>query len=187
MSWRGFCHWTLTRVMGWTIDGGAAPEEKCVILGVPHTSIADFFVSYLFYTGIGHTAHIMIKKEVFKGPVGWLLRKVGCVPVDRSSGADVVRSVIAEAANSKGEFHLCIAPEGTRKLVRKWKMGYHMIAKSLDCPVYLGYFDWRTRHIGVGERFDLTDDARADTDAIQARYAAHGYTARHPENFSTGD
>lgn len=185
MSWSGFCHWTLTKVMGWTIDGGAAPEEKCVILGVPHTSIADFIVSYLFYTGIGHTAHIMIKKEFFKWPVGALLRKVGCIPVDRSNGATVVRSVISEVEKAQGEFHLCIAPEGTRKVVHKWKMGYHMIARAIGCPVYLGFFDWKTKHIGVGERFDTTENARADTDAIQAIYEAHGYTARHPERFAT--
>ena len=27
------------KIWGWKADSGAAPEEKCVILGVPHTSI----------------------------------------------------------------------------------------------------------------------------------------------------
>ena len=33
------------KIWGWKADSGVAPEEKCVILGVPHTSIADFIVS----------------------------------------------------------------------------------------------------------------------------------------------
>ena len=184
MSWQKFCAWSL-RKLGWTADGDAVPEEKCVILGVPHTCIADFLISYLYYTGLGHTAHIMIKKEFFFWPVGPLLRKIGCIPVARSNGATVVRSVITEVENAKGEFHLCLAPEGTRKAVHKWKMGYHMIAKALDCPVYLGYFDWKTKHVGRGEKFELTDNARADTDRIQALYEAKGYGARYPEKYTT--
>lgn len=182
--WQKFCAWLLKR-LGWTIDGGAAPEQKCVILGVPHTCLGDFFVSYLFYTGIGHTAHIMIKKEFFKWPFGPILRKVGCIPVDRSNGATVVRSVLTEMEKAEGEFHLCVAPEGTRKPVRKWKMGYHKIAEAMNCPVYLGYFDWQTKHISVGPRFDISDDARGDTDRIQAIYESMHLHARHPEKYLT--
>lgn len=184
MAWKNFCGWAL-RKLGWSIDGEAAPERVCVILGVPHTCIADFFVSYLFYTSLGHTAHIMIKKEFFFWPAGALLRKVGCIPVDRANGASVVRSVISEAQNAKGEFHLCIAPEGTRKPVRKWKMGYHKIAEALGCPVYLGYFNWRTKHISIGPRFEIGPDAREDTDRIQQIYEDMNLGARYPEKYLT--
>jgi len=175
----------LTKVLGWTIDGDAAPVEKCVILGVPHTSMWDFLVSYLFYTGIGHTAHIMIKKEAFFWPVGCLLRKVGCIPVDRSNGATVVRSVVSAMSEAKGEFHLCVAPEGTRKPVHKWKTGYHHIARAMDCPVYLGYFNWQTKHISAGPRFDTTENAREDTDRIQQIYEDMGVVGKYPEKFCT--
>lgn len=183
--WSKFCKWLLTRVLGWEIDGDAAPERECVILGVPHTSIADFFVSYLFYTGIGHTAHIMIKKEFFFWPAGPILRKVGCIPVDRSNGATVVRSVISEMEKAKGEFHLCVAPEGTRKPVHRWKTGYHLIASAMHCPVYLGYFNWRTKHISIGPRFDIGDNAREDTEKIQQIYESMNLGAKHPEKYLT--
>ncbi len=173
------------KIWGWKADSGAAPEEKCVILGVPHTSIADFIVSYFYYKSLGHTAHVMIKKEFFVGPLGWLLRKFGCIPVDRTSGATVVKSVISEMEAAKGEFHLCIAPEGTRKAVKKWKMGYHTIAKALDCPVYLGYFDWGKKRVSIGERFICSDDAKADTALIQQKYEALHLTAKHPEGYCT--
>ena len=48
--WRKFCGWLLKR-MGWTIDNDTIiPEDKAIILGVPHTSGWDFVISYLFYT-----------------------------------------------------------------------------------------------------------------------------------------
>lgn len=175
----------IMRLCGWQADSGPAPEEKCIILGVPHTSIADFLVAYFYYKSLGHTAHVMIKKEFFKGPLNWLLRKLGCIPVDRTNGATVVRSVISEMEAAKGEFHLCIAPEGTRKAVKRWKMGYHSIARALDCPVYLGYFNWGNKHISIGERFECTEDARADTDLIQKKYEALNLVAKHPEKYCT--
>lgn len=171
--------------LGWTAVGGPAPERVCVILGAPHTSIADFFIAYLFYRSLGHTAHIMIKKEFFFWPVGPILRKLGCIPVDRSNGATVVRSVLSEMRSAEGEFHLCLSPEGTRKPVHKWKMGYHTIAKAMQCPVYLGYFDWGTKRVSVGPRFEIGENAREDTQSIQQIYEEMKLVGYHPEKFVT--
>ena len=182
-TWAKCCGWILRR-MGWTIDGQAPVEDKCVILGVPHTSMWDFIVSYLFYYSIGQRGHVMIKKEMFFWPLGPILRSVGCIPVDRSNGAALVRSVISEMEKSK-RFHLCIAPEGTRKPVRRWKMGYHTIATEVGCPVYMGYFDWGTRHVSAGQKVELTGDARADTERIQALYEQMHLRGKHPEKYVT--
>jgi len=173
------------KLWGWKADSGPAPEEKCIILGVPHTSIADFLVAYFYYKSLGHTAHVMIKKEFFFWPLGPVLKRLGCIPVDRSNGAAVVRSVISAIEATLGEFHLCIAPEGTRKPVRRWKMGYHAIARALGCPVYLGYFNWGTKRVSIGERFICTDDARADTALIQQKYEDLHLVARHPDKYCT--
>ena len=175
----------LLKMMGWKAAETAAPEPKCIILGVPHTSIMDFVIAFLYYKSLGHTARVMIKKEFFKGPLGALLRKVGCIPVDRKNGAAVIRSAIDEMNAAEGDFHLCIAPEGTRKPVKKWKTGYHTIAKAVDCPVYMGFFDWGTKRVGRGEKVELTDDARKDTDRIQAMYENMGLKGKHPQGYIT--
>ena len=60
----------IMRKLGWVADSGPAPEQKCVILGVPHTSIADFLIAYFYYKSLGHVAHVMIKKEFFFWPLG---------------------------------------------------------------------------------------------------------------------
>lgn len=183
-KWSRFCGWLL-RKMGWTTDDGPAPEDKCILLGVPHTSVWDFVISYLFYTQFGVTAHVMIKKEFFFWPVGWFLRKTGAVPVDRSSASTLVRSLISEMENNE-IFHLAIAPEGTRQAIKKWKTGYHLIAREVGCPVYMAYFDWKTKHVGIVKKIELTADARADTDRIQALYGEMHLQGKHPEGYVTG-
>lgn len=181
--WARFCGWLLKK-MGWTTVLGPAPEKKCVILGVPHTSVWDFVISYLFYTQFDAVAHVMIKKEFFKWPLGYFLRKVGCIPVDRSSATTMLFSLINEM-EKKETFHLAIAPEGTRKPIKKWKTGYHMIARKVGCPVYMGYFDWKTKCVSIGEKVELTDDARADTDRIQALYEEKNFAGKNPEGYVT--
>lgn len=104
-----FCAWLL-RKKGWTCDSGLIPEKRAIVLGVPHTSFKDFIIAYLFYTSLDGVAHVMIKKEFFFFPVGWFLRRVGCIPVDRSNSAALVKSLIEEM-NKAEQFHLAIAPE----------------------------------------------------------------------------
>lgn len=162
-----------------------APENKCIILGVPHTSGWDFIISYLYYTAVGGKAFVMVKKEFFWGPLKPLLRKMGAIPVDRKRGATITRQIIDEFKNRE-YLHLAIAPEGTRKRVERWKTGFHTIAKNANVSVYLGYFDWKTKQVGRGEKFEITDDAESDLKRIRAHYKKQGIQGRHPELFTTG-
>ncbi len=181
--WKKFCGFLL-KALGWTADSNPVPEPKCIILGVPHTSIWDFVISYLYYTSVGGKAYVMIKKDFFVGPLGWLLRKLGGLPVDRKNATSLVLSVIHEM-NNTDRLHLAIAPEGTRKPVKRWKTGFHTIAKETGVPVYLGYFDWGTKHVGRGEKIELTDDARADMNRIQEIYEGMHLTGKHPHDYIT--
>ncbi len=181
--WAKFCGFLL-KAMGWTSIGGPCQEKKAVILGVPHTSAWDFVVSYLFYAQFDKKAYVMIKKEFFWGPMNWILRKLGGIPVDRSNPTNMMKSLIAEM-EKKDEFIIAIAPEGSRKPVRRWKTGYHLIAKEVGCPVYLGYFDWNTKRISVGQKFEISDNAREDTDKIQALYEELHLEGKHKDKFIT--
>ena len=78
------------------------------------------------------------------------------------------------------KFALCIAPEGTRKPVKRWKTGFHTFARAAGVPVYLGYFDWGKREIGHGPRFECSDNAMADLRAIQAFYKEKGVQGKRP-------
>ena len=179
--WARFCGKMLRR-MGWESVGGPMKEKKAIVLGVPHTSVWDFLVSYLFYTQFGKVAHIMIKKEFFFWPMGPILRACGAVPVDRESAASMVRSLIHEM-DQADEFHLAIAPEGTRKAVKRWKTGFHLIARETGATVYVGYYDWGRKRISVGEPFELTDDPKADMQRIYDIYRPMGIQGKHKDGF----
>ena len=178
-GWAKFCG-KLLRRMGWESIGGPMKEKKAIVLGVPHTSVWDFLVSYLFYTQFGKVAHIMIKKEFFFWPLGPILRACGAVPVDRDSAASMVRSLIHEMDQAE-EFHLAIAPEGTRKAVKRWKTGFHLIARETGATVYVGYYDWGRKQISVGEPIELTDDPQADMQRIYDIYRPMGIQGLHKD------
>lgn len=180
-GWAKFCGWLLLR-MGWESVGGPMKEKKAIVLGVPHTSVWDFLVSYLFYTQFGKVAHIMIKKEFFFWPLGPILRACGAVPVDRESAASMVRSLIHEM-DQADEFHLAIAPEGTRKAAKRWKTGFHLIARETGSTVYIGYYDWGRKRISVGEPMELTDDPKADMQRIYDHYRPMGIQGLHKDGF----
>ena len=180
-GWAKFCG-KLLRRMGWESIGGPMKEKKAIVLGVPHTSVWDFLVSYLFYTQFGKVAHIMIKKEFFFWPLGPILRACGAVPVDRESAASMVRSLIHEM-DQADEFHLAIAPEGTRKAAKRWKTGFHLIARETGSTVYIGYYDWGRKRISVGEPMELTDDPKADMQRIYDHYRPMGIQGLHKDGF----
>jgi 1-acyl-sn-glycerol-3-phosphate acyltransferase len=176
----------ILKMLGWKAIEPPAPEPKCIILGVPHTSSWDFIISYLYYNSVGGKASVLIKKSLFWGPLGPIIRAMGGVPVDRSRGAKLTLQVIDEF-RKRDVFHLAIAPEGTRKPTANWKSGFHTIARAADIPVYLGYFDWKKREVGRGERFELSDDPKADLKKIRQWYKDKGVVGKHPGMFITGN
>lgn len=177
----------IIKLLGWKIAPGEdvmVPEEKVVFLAAPHTSIWDFVIGYLYFRAVGDKARVMIKKDAFVFPLGPVLKTLGGFPIDRSHPQKVIMSVMHEMQKG-GTFHLCLCPEGTRKAVRKWKTGYHSIAMQTGATVYLGHFDYKTKTFGHGPKFELTGDARADTDAIQKIYEDMNLTALHPDGYVT--
>jgi 1-acyl-sn-glycerol-3-phosphate acyltransferase len=180
--WRWFCG-KLLKWMGWKGLNGLMPDNKAIIIGVPHTSAWDFVYSYLYYTSVGGVARIVIKKEAFVWPIGPLLKKMGAIPVDRGHGASVVKQIIDEM-NRHEVFHLAITPEGTRAKTTRWKSGFHTIAKATGAKVYLGVFDYKRKEIGWIEKLELTDDPQEDIRRMKAFYRARGVVGKYPELFS---
>lgn len=175
----------ILKLLGWKAIEPPVPEKKCIILGVPHTSLWDFVISFLYYHSYGAKANIMIKKSFFWGPLAPIMRGLGGIPVDRERGSSLVR-LLVKAFEEREYMHLAIAPEGTRKKVEKWKTGFHTIARAANIPVYLGYFDWGKKHVGRGEKFELSDDAEEDLRRIRKYYLDKGVQGKHKELFSTG-
>ena len=176
----------LLKLSGWKAVNGIMPHKKSIIIGVPHTSGWDFVISYLYYTSVGGVANIMIKKEFFFWPLGFFLKKMGAIPIDRSKGVSVVKQIINEM-NSRDLMHLAITPEGTRKLNKRWKAGFHTIAKATGATIYLGFFDFGKKQIGWIETMELTDDPQADIKRMKAYYRKLGVVGKYPKLFTAED
>lgn len=175
----------ILKFFGWKVMEPPVPEPKCIVLGVPHTSIWDFVISYLYYHSLGATAYIMVKKELFWGPLGPILRSMGGIPLDKNKGATLTRQIIEEF-NSRKRLHLAIAPEGTRSGTTKWKTGFHTIARAANIPVYLGYFDWGRKEVGRGVKFEITEDVQGDLKRIRQWYKDKGVQGKFPKKFTPG-
>lgn len=176
----------MLKLGGWESIGEMAPEKHCIYLEAPHTSIWDFAIGYWYYRAKGGKLTVMIKKEAFFFPFGPILKALGGFPIDRKNPQATIRELIKEMEKPDGRpIHLAICPEGTRKPVKKWKTGYHLIARAAGIPVYVTIVDWGHRKTGVVQKVELTDDARADTDRIQKIYADLGVIGKHPEKFVT--
>jgi len=174
------------KLWGWKAVNGVMPHKKAIIIGVPHTSAWDFVIAYLYYTSVGGLAHIVIKKEFFFWPVGFFLRKMGAIPIDRTKGTSVVMQIIHEM-NSRDSMHLAITPEGTRKLNKRWKAGFHTIARATGATVYLGFFDFGRKEIGWYKTLELTDDVNDDIRRMKAYYRELGIVGKIPGQFTAED
>lgn len=171
----------LCKVLGWKMLKTEPPQEpKCIVLGFPHTCIADFFIFFLYTRAIGDKMSVFMKQEFFKWPLAPILRRLGVVPVNRAHGAGILKEYI-RVFNESDHIHLALAPEGTRKPVAHWKLGFHAIARSAGVPVYLGHFEWAKKEISYGPKFVVSDDAEADLRKIQTYYRSFNPQGKYPE------
>jgi 1-acyl-sn-glycerol-3-phosphate acyltransferase len=170
---RRACAWLLART-GWKLVGTLPDVPKLVMIAAPHSSWWDGIWGLLFRTAVGANIGFMAKRELFVGPLGWLLRNAGGVPIERSGAHGVVDEMAARFA-AADRLWIGITPEGTRRRVAKWKHGFWYIARAANVPILPMYFDYPTKTIGFGPLFAPTGDVDADVAALRAFYAPwHG-------------
>jgi 1-acyl-sn-glycerol-3-phosphate acyltransferase len=168
-AWRRLCAWLL-RSCGWHLAGTFPDRTKLVLIAAPHSSWWDGVWGLVLRSALGIDVSFMAKRELFAGLLGWLLRRAGGIPIERSQSSGVVEQMTARFAASE-RLWLGIAPEGTRKRVAKWKNGFWHIARNAGVPILPVYFDYPSRTIGLGPLFETSDDLAADLAALHAFYA----------------
>jgi len=173
----------LLKLMGWKTTASIPSIKKLVICVAPHTSNWDFIIGKLFYTALGGKASFLIKKEWLKPPVGKLLINMGANGVNRGKNTSLTDQ-LAKVFQEKEEFHLAITPEGTRKKVDKWKLGFYQIAKKAGVPIVMITIDYKHKEVSVLGIYEPTDDEEKDINMIKSFYEnAH---AKYPSQFSLG-
>jgi len=166
---RRLARWIVARA-GWKLAGEFPDVPRLVLIAAPHSSWWDGVWGLLVKTAIGADVSFMAKRELFVGPLGWLLRRLGGVPIERSATHGVVEQM-SERLRTQPKLWVGIAPEGTRKRVTKWKSGFWHIARNAGVPILPVYFHYPERTIGVGSPFDTSDDMQADLARLRAFYA----------------
>ncbi|BFH75500.1 lysophospholipid acyltransferase family protein [Thermus thermophilus] len=158
----------LLRLFGWELKVAPPPSRKYVLIGAPHTSNWDFVVGLLALWGARIRARWLGKKELFKPPLGYLMRALGGIPVDRSRREGLVDQV-AQVLRER-EVAVLITPEGTRGKAPYWRTGFYYMALKAGVPIALGYADFRRKEVGIGAYLWPTGDLRRDFEAIRAFY-----------------
>ncbi len=174
------------KINGWKVKGSVPSDiKKAVMLAAPHTSILDFIYSRAAFYLLGLPVKVAIKKELMDSMLGPLLKSVGAIGIDRSKGSLGKRNryvdQMAQYLKDSDHMFIMIAPEGTRKLVNKWKSGFYYIAKEAGVPLVCGYLDYKKKHAGIGPILEITDDPKADIERIKAFYRT--VTPKYPELF----
>ena len=154
---------------------------NAVCIVAPHTAIEDFFVGICFYWYYGISFKVMMKKEFFKLVVGWILKKMGGIPVNRGHQNHLVEQMIDMFSQNK-DIHLIICPEGTRKAVNHWKKGFYVISQGAQVPILLGFIDYKKKYCGIEKIFYPSGDYKNDLAEIWDYYK--DVKAKHPEGFN---
>ena len=146
----------ILKVLGWKIDKHT-PEgvDKCVVVMGPHTSNWDFVIGRLAFASYGVNGRFLIKKELFFFPLGWFLKAIGGIPVDRKSKNNMTECATAQFEENDKMF-MVFTPEGTRSYNPNWKKGFYYIALKANVPIIPVAFDFGKKEVGKRSWFKPT-------------------------------
>ncbi len=163
---------------GWKIVGKAPSEHQFVMVAAPHTSNWDFLYARAAFYVLDIPLKYTIKKELFFFPLGFFLKLMGGIPIDRSKKSNMVDNMI-KLYSDHDRLAILVTPEGTRSYSEKWKKGFYYVATGAKVPICCGYLDYKKKHAGIGPLLYPTGDYEEDLEKIQAFYRT--VTAKYPE------
>jgi 1-acyl-sn-glycerol-3-phosphate acyltransferase len=167
----GKLYWKLS---GWKVAGEFPYHlKKMVIIVAPHTSWKDLLIGFAVRNKLKiEHANFLGKKELFNGPFGGLFRGLGGIPVDRLSNSK--HGIVEQAVSLFNEneiFILAIAPEGTRKQVKKLRSGFYQIATMTNVPIVPFGFDFENKQVIIGNPFFVSGNEEGDLKKILAFFS----------------
>ena len=175
---------SVLKLMGWRIEGQLPKLDKFVAIGAHHTSNWDFVIFIALKFVLRLNARWFGKHSIFRWPFGGLMRSWGGIAIRRERTLNTVEQAI-QAFREHDQFILVLSPEGTRKKVERWKMGFYHIAMGAGVPIVLGALDYHNRRVVIGPTFQPTGDEKADLANILAFFRP--YVPKKPEYAFHGD
>lgn len=166
------------RLSGWRVEGSLPAQGKVVVIAAPHTSNWDlpFMLAVAYVLGV--TPAWLGKRELFRWPFGWLMHRLGGIPVDRSARHNLVQQAVARFDLVERLF-LVIPPSGTRSRATHWRSGFYHIARGAGVPIVCAFLDYRRKIGGIGPVVTPSGDVAADMAILRRFYAS--VVGRHPD------
>ncbi|MCR4828417.1 MAG: 1-acyl-sn-glycerol-3-phosphate acyltransferase [Bacteroidales bacterium] len=156
----------IVKLFGWKFDELDVEERKelfhSVLICAPHTSALDFLLGAAYLWNKDVNCIFFIKKELFVFPIRRFLLHFGAVPIDRGNRKNNMVETAVRQLQQNDRYTVVITPEGTRKLVKRWKRGFYEIAVAAQVPILVTYINYGTKHMGVGPTLMPTGDFDAD-------------------------
>jgi len=180
---RKFLSLLFLKIIGWKIVGEMPVGlKKCILIAAPHTSGWDFLIGRAGFYSLGiRKIKFLIKQEMFKFPLGFFIKSMGAIPVDRSRNTNAINAIGKMFAENEN-FLLMITPEGTRKYTTNWKKGFYHIAETAGVPIVLTFVDYAKKEGGIGPTLYPSGNYDEDFKIITDFYKSK--TAKFPENFN---
>lgn len=173
----------ILKLFGWKIEDRPEEVDKCVVVMGPHTSNWDFIIGRLAFAYYGVNGHYLIKKELFFFPLGWFLKSIGGIPVDRKRKGKGKGESMTEVAvrhfKENDKMYMVFTPEGTRSYNPKWKKGFYYIALEAKVPILIGFMDYEKK-IG-GFHSMITPSGDVDKDIQHIKNILKNYKGKYPE------
>jgi 1-acyl-sn-glycerol-3-phosphate acyltransferase len=171
----------LMRLLGWRFEGSVPNLPKMVLIGAPHTSNWDFPLAMMALFALRVRLYWLGKQEFVNSPLEPLLLWLGGIPVDRHADNGVVGQTAVQF-QQHDRFLLGLAPEGTRRLVPSWKMGFFYIAHAANVPIIPVALDYGRKVINIGA--PIWTDVGETAVMAQLKSFYSGVEAKHPSLFS---
>lgn len=166
-------------LFGWKVTGeydNTVPKKVMVV--APHTSNWDFPLGLLARPIVDDWVQFVMKSSLFKPPLGWIMKALGGIPVDRSKSSNFVDAIVKEF-DKRDRLCILFAPEGTRKRVDRFKTGYYHVARQAGVPLVFFRFDHANKEMHFSKPFYLTDDQQSDLAFVEDYF--RGVQGRIPE------
>lgn len=174
----------LFTVMGWKMQGKVPAEiKKCIVVAAPHTSNYDLLLALAGFYKMKIPVRYLVKREwVDFFPLSKIFKASGALGVDRSKSNSLVDNLAAMITNSTENMAVMISPEGTRKLILKWKTGLYYAALKAKVPIVLSSLDYAKKVAAIGPIFMPTGNYQEDMQILKNYYK--DITPKYPELFS---
>ncbi len=168
-----FVRWvanTVIRCSSWRVVGEFPDVPRLVAIAAPHSSNWDGIIGISAAYAMGVRATWMGKDSLFKHGLAGLMRGLGGIPTDRSNPRGAVGQMAEMLKTTREPLWLFLAPEGTRKKVRKWRTGFWHIASEAGVPILLVSIDFPGKRFVIGPLFHPSGDKEADLARLYGYY-----------------